>query len=506
LTPHSAVSSRLLITNAIWNIVGRIAPVFVAILTTPKLIHLLGLSRWGVFTLALSLIGTFGIFDLGLGRALSRAVASRPPSTDNKEIADLILTGVAVLACIGVIAGLVLSACVDVWVYHGLKIPDELRREVLFSLFVFCATAPLVMINAALWGVLTGFHAFKATNLINIPISLMYYIGPMLMLYLWDSLIAVMIVLAGCRLWMAIAYIRLTRRLVPELKQARLQPDILAPLFRYGSWLTVSNVLYPILTYLDRFVVSSVIPVAATSFYTTPFDAVNRFSMLTASITASAFPAISSSYHSDPPKTVKLYKTSSLAISSILLPICLSCALLSYDILELWIDQDFAENGSQIMKILCLGIYISGVDSTTGTFLEAIGRPDIASKITILQFFIYFPLLYFLLIKFGLIGASIAWTTRIVIDFSIRSVASMRIYPSLRRTFFRGLPAVVTGGGALVIAQWPLSALAAVTAEIPLLLLFYAVIWLAVLTESERGAVIAILNNLLSRVSRRGIS
>lgn len=59
--------SRHILTSTGWNIIGRIVPVFVAILATPRLIHMLGLSRWGIFTIALSLTVRSGflIWDWG---------------------------------------------------------------------------------------------------------------------------------------------------------------------------------------------------------------------------------------------------------------------------------------------------------------------------------------------------------------------------------------------------------------------------------------------------------
>ena len=85
--------------NAGWNMLGRIGPVAVALLVTPSLITRLGLARWGVLTIALSLIGTFGIFDFGLGRALTRAIAERIAEGREKESATLVLTGMLALGC-----------------------------------------------------------------------------------------------------------------------------------------------------------------------------------------------------------------------------------------------------------------------------------------------------------------------------------------------------------------------------------------------------------------------
>lgn len=94
---------RTVLFNSGWNMLGRIGPVAIAVLITPYLVAKLGLSRWGVLTIALSLIGTFGIFDFGLGRALTRAIAERISDGEDKESATLTLTGILTLGVFGLV-------------------------------------------------------------------------------------------------------------------------------------------------------------------------------------------------------------------------------------------------------------------------------------------------------------------------------------------------------------------------------------------------------------------
>jgi O-antigen/teichoic acid export membrane protein len=498
----SVVRSHHILTNAAWNMVGRIAPVLVALPVTPRLIHELGLSRWGIFTIALSLIGTFGIFDLGLGRALTRAIAGRAHDESDHETADLILTGVATLTGIGVIGGLVSACAVDVWVRHGLKIPADLQHETILALLVFCATAPLVMINAALWGVLTAYHEFRATNLINIPISIAYYIGPLIILEFWDSLIGVMMVLAACRLWMAIAYIRFCLRLVPQLRTARVRLHLLRPLLRIGGWMTVSNIAYPILGNIDRFMIASVISAAATSFYTTPSDAVGRFSMVTNAVAASAFPALASSWRTDSARTVELYRTSVLSLVALLLPLCLCSALFSFDILSLWIDPDFAAHSSTIMKFLCLGVFIGGADVIAVGFLDAIGRPDASARLSIGEILVYIPLLFVLLHQFGVVGAAFAWAIRTAADFTIRLLMSVHFYRPIAQAITRILPAALTGAACMCVALIDMPLPVATLFFVVAMSVFYGVLWFACLDDGERTAVAGTLKRVTMRFSR----
>ena len=70
-------SGRTLARNTIWNMVGQGAPLLVALFAIPLLIKGMGTDRFGVLTLAWAVVGYFSLFDLGLGRALTKLVAEK---------------------------------------------------------------------------------------------------------------------------------------------------------------------------------------------------------------------------------------------------------------------------------------------------------------------------------------------------------------------------------------------------------------------------------------------
>jgi hypothetical protein len=72
---------RRLVSGVLWNALGRGIPLLLALALTPVLVHMMGIERWGLFTLALALVGIFGVFDLGARcrSASARAAGPKPP-------------------------------------------------------------------------------------------------------------------------------------------------------------------------------------------------------------------------------------------------------------------------------------------------------------------------------------------------------------------------------------------------------------------------------------------
>src|SRR2546428_14192229 len=69
------MENRRLARNAVWNLLSLAAPMLVALGAIPALIRTLGADRFGILTLAWMLIGYCSLFDLGLGRALTKLVS-----------------------------------------------------------------------------------------------------------------------------------------------------------------------------------------------------------------------------------------------------------------------------------------------------------------------------------------------------------------------------------------------------------------------------------------------
>ena len=76
-----------IIRNTAYNVAGLGLPLLAALVCIPYLIAQLGAERFGILTLIWAVVSYFGIFDLGMARALTQRLAALRRLGQTKEIA-----------------------------------------------------------------------------------------------------------------------------------------------------------------------------------------------------------------------------------------------------------------------------------------------------------------------------------------------------------------------------------------------------------------------------------
>src|SRR5215471_10038296 len=228
-------SGRLLARNTIWNLLGQLLPMAVGVLAVPPLVRGLGVPRFGVLSLAWILIGYFSLFDLGIGRALTKLVADKLGSNDQTSIPPLVWTSLLLMLLLGV-AGSLIAAGLSPWLIHrGLKVPPELQDETLRSFYWLSLSIPLVTVTSGLRGVLEAQQRFRVLTLIRIPMSVFSFVGPLLVLPFSRSLVSVVLVLIAGRMAACIAHWLACFHAMPSLRSLSFERSVIRPVVGFGG-------------------------------------------------------------------------------------------------------------------------------------------------------------------------------------------------------------------------------------------------------------------------------
>lgn len=421
---------RLLARNTAWNLIGTAAPMFVAVFCIPILIRGLGKERFGVLTLTWALIGYASLFDLGLGRALTQLVAQKLGSGDEAEIPTLGWTSLLLMFVLGLVGAAIIVALSPWLVHRALHVPPAIQRETLQAFYLLGISIPLVISTAGLRGLLEAYQRFGLINVLRIPMGIFTFTGPLLVLPISKSLFPMVAVLAAGRAVAWLAHLLICLHVVPQLRERiAWKRAVVAPLLRFGGWMTVSNVVGPLMVTLDRFLVGALLSVEAVSYYVTPFELVTKLFVVSGALAGVMFPAFSIASAQNAERTMRLYYRSILAVTCMLAPFCFSIVVFARPLLTIWLGLAFADNSFRVAQILSMGVLFLGVESVPFSLLQAIGRPDLPAKVNLIEVPVYLAAFWFLTAHYGLVGAAAAWSLRAFLDAVVLLHLAHRLLP-----------------------------------------------------------------------------
>jgi O-antigen/teichoic acid export membrane protein len=473
--------------NSVLNLLGQGVPFLAAVIAIPLLIRGLGTARFGVLTLAWIVIGYFSLFDFGLGRALTQVVAEGISADRDTVASPVVWAALALMLALGLVGTLVMSLTAPWLVHSVLKIPGPLQVETLNAFYLLAAAIPIVVVTAGLAGILSAFQRFGVLNAIRAPMGIYTFVAPLAVLPFSQSLVWVTTVLGVGRLLACGAYFWACRGVMPPLRGGLLrQYEAIRPLFRFGAWMTVSNVVSPLMQYLDRFVIGAMLSMAAVAYYSTPYEAVTKVLIVPGAILSVLFPAFAASYRQDRGRMVRLYTRGTKYITLILFPGMLLVTAFACEGLRFWLGDEFARHSAPVLQILAIGVFANGIAQVFATLVQGVGRPDLSAKLHLLELPIYLPLLWWAIHRFGILGAAMVWTGRVVVDGAVLFWLASRFLgdnPTLVRRMTLGLLAALAGLAVPLLATDTVYRAATVLAVV---VAFVRTAWVTVLDEEER--------------------
>lgn len=407
------ISGSLIARNTIMNLIGQALPLVVGVVTIPMVVHGLGTDRFGLLSLAWVVLGYFTIFDLGLGRAATKYVAAALGRGEDDQVPQIIWTAVTFQAALGFLGALVLLGITDLLVENVLKIPPELLGEAKDTFHLLALSIPLVLVSSSFSGVLEAAQRFDLVNAVRIPSSILTFILPLVGLHLGFGLPGIVALIMLARVVTLVAFLIMGLRIVPNLREYSISFARFYSLFSFGGWVMISNLVIPIFVYLDRFLIGALLTMSAVTFYTVPFDVVNRLLIIPASIASVLFPTFSSlSSCNEKDRINIIVMRSTKYILTVMVPLTVLLLIFSEDILRVWLGNEFAEESAIVFRLIGIGVLLNSIGYIPFALIQGIGRPDIVVKYHLVELPIYVVVVFFLIGRFGINGAALAWCLR----------------------------------------------------------------------------------------------
>jgi O-antigen/teichoic acid export membrane protein len=410
------VNRNLLRTNFLFNLIGMVIPIGIALVTVPIYISYIGTARYGALAIIWVFLGYFGFFDFGLSRASANALAKLAHASAS-ERASVLVTSLYLNLSLGTVGGIIIFFAGRVLLRHLMPSSDSISAEVESTFPWIACMLPLALLAGVTTGALESRERFFIVNVLDLIGNVLGQIIPISCAVFFGASLSVVIPAAFLARALSIFLSLVCVARIEQLSTLRVfDRSRMRELAGFGAWVSVTSVISPLMTSIDQLLVGSTLGAVAVAYYAVPMSLAVRSLIFSTALARTLYPRFS---RLPPEEALPLAERSVISLSYIFGAICAPAIILGAPFLSLWMGADFAAHAIPVFELLMMGAWINGVALIPYSFLEGQGRPDLVAKLHALEFLPFIIALWFLLHRFGLYGAAAAWSGRVAIDAAL---------------------------------------------------------------------------------------
>ena len=416
-----------------WNLFGLALPLLLALISIPLLIARIGDERFGMIALAWAFMSFAGILDLGIGRALTQVVSRLRGQKNTQNVPAVFATASRITLVAGLIGSVLIVAFDLLGGSSLLKTQTIPPSEIRNSIFLLAIALPAQAMSATYRGMNEAYMNFKGINILRVALGAVNFAGPLLISFMTTNLAWLMASLVVSRLAALFVFRHLAfsclKKHEPDYTPQALvySKENAKTLISFGGWVTVSSILSPLMIQSDRFMIASIISAAAVTTYVVPYELVVQNLILVSALSSVIFPTLTKLMQEKPDEWRPYFHKWLFRIGGLMLVVSVSLIFLMPHILELWLKHNFNPTSVTVGQILCAGIFFNSIGAMYYSMLHASGKSSVTTKIHIFEVPLYLIFLYFALHHFGVIGAAIAWASRMAVDTTLLFINAKRL-------------------------------------------------------------------------------
>lgn len=480
-------SNRILVKNILLTFIAQVVPLLIALIAIPIAIRQLGTDRFGLLSLCWAILGYLTFFDLGIGRAVTKLLAEKLALEEFNQIGALFWPSLLLLFGLSVFGGLLLGWLAPIIVEKWFNIPEALKTEAVQSLYLVAIGLPLITLISTFRGALEAAQRFDLANSLHVIWGSLNYLAPIIAIPFGADVFKTLIVLMIGRFLIFGLSVLFVFQFLPQIRSnIKFDAHLFRRVLRFGSWMTLSNLISPIMVYLDRFVIGWLLSVSVLAYYVTPYEMVTRLLIIPTAIIQVFFPALSATLTGDLERSLKLYDKIGKVLLICMVPVLLIIVLMAHEILQLWIGNDFAVESTLLLQIMSIGILTNSLARLPFTLIQASDRTHWTAMIHVAELPIFLGVLWYFTRSGGTVGTAVAGAIRFSLDLFLMMVFGQRILTKTRETHFLIIIVVVL----FLLVTIPTFFVTSTYFRLPILIVsligYFGLIWTFLLSSEEK--------------------
>jgi O-antigen/teichoic acid export membrane protein len=498
-------------SNAASQLLAQALVTGLSLISSPILVHGLGLEAYGLLVLVGITTSYFGIVDLGLGRATVQVLARHRARDEHDDLLRALWTATGAYLALGIAGALALVAAAPVLVTRVLAVSPTLTLQARWAFVIGAAGLVLSMQRDVAAAVATALERFDLVSRVTAAFGALQTVVNIALVWAGATLAGVMTGGLAVQAAALAVYWLISRHLVHGLWPPRFDAQKLRSLLRFGGFVTVSQVVAPLLVHVEKVLIGALTAVDQVPYYAVPYSLAWGLTFVPTALVGVLYPALARLVSTGDAAGVRetLRRANRYVFLALLGPAVL-VALFAREILAAWMGASFAAQASGCLRLLALAMVVNVLAWPSYQLLHAAGRADITARYHVLELVLHVPLSVLLIARFGILGAAVAWLLRVVLDTALLFRAGARVAGVGAWSLGRE---AVTRGVLVALALLPVALLAGTALDqagrvrtaviLALIGIAYvpAVVWFG-LPREERDALLVTARTLLPGVTR----
>ncbi len=396
--------------NAAWAFAGFAWPTILMVVAIPVYLRSFGVRGFGLWSIALALLGAGGVLHLGLGEATIKYVAMHWARSEHREATRVVWGSLCIYACVGTLAAGSLWL-ISPWIAAGwfsLEGPELRTGRTLFR--VIALGLPALISMQAVLGVFDGLQRFSVSQSLVLLRATLQVGGGIIAATSGAGVVGVAIVYVS-GLWgtwllgLALGIARL-----PTVRPSEIRLVATAKkLFSFGVYSSLTSLGHMAVQQLDKVVIGSVVGVEAVSFYAVPQSIAFKIGALCHSVSRVLLPFFSSRHKGTTgARLAKPLFDSWRLLILLALTVASGAYATSPWLLSVWAGPEVAAKSLPVYWILIAVYTLSAIIYVVPhNYLSAVGRPDILARNTMVVGLLTLVVQAFLAYFFGVLGGAV---------------------------------------------------------------------------------------------------
>jgi len=373
--------------NLLANWVGYGANLAVMFFVSPFIVHSLGDTAYGVWSLLVSLSGYLGLVELGTRAALGRHITFYLGRKDIPKVNGFINTAMTFFLLAGL--GLLAAAAVLGVFFDSLftKVPTELVGSARLVILLVAGQLWLLLLMAAFAQVLIAFERFDLINVLGLSLLAVRTAGIVGVLRVGGGIVELAVAQFSCSAIEALITGLLARRVFPEMRlRLRLATKALFwELFGYGFWAFLGGIAMNLIWWTQTVVITVLLGPAMVTFYAIPLMLINHGRGIIGEISNILGPqTIKASGAGDFAELRWIWSWGSKIAMFVGIPLLTGLIVFGTEFIALWMGPAYRPCGLILILLTIPQFFVQAI-RPGGNIIAGLGYVRFAAVVTLLQ-------------------------------------------------------------------------------------------------------------------------